>query len=264
MLSGGFQRESFDIKSADDNMGRVAVQAWMSEPAARSLLGQMGHDFDQLKAQAVGRDFRPVALGAQVSFELQQQLREVWSRNVLAKLEGTTRSSEYVVYTGHWDHLGMDTSLTGDQIYNGAIDNASGMAAVIEIAEAFTKLSGRPDRSILFLAVTAEEQGLLGAKYYAENPLYPLANTVANVQRRRDQPVGAHRGHSRGGDGVIRRWTMRWRLRPSRRAGSSSPIRSRRRASSTGPTSSNSRSRACPRSSRTPARAMSARTRHTA
>ena len=181
VLSGGFQRESFDIKSADDNMGRVAVQAWMSEPAARSLLGQMGHDFDQLKAQAVERDFRPVALGAQASFDIEQQLREVRSRNVLAKLEGTTRSSEYVVYTAHWDHMGRDASLTGDQIYNGAIDNASGMATVIEIAEAFTKLSRRPDRSILFLAVTAEEQGLLGAKYYAENPLYPFVKTVANV-----------------------------------------------------------------------------------
>jgi len=181
VLSGGFQRESFDIKSADDNMGRVAVQAWMSEPAARSLLGQMGHDFDQLKAQAVERDFRPVALGAQASFDIEQQLREVRSRNVLAKLEGTTRSSEYVVYTAHWDHMGRDASLAGDQIYNGAIDNASGMATVIEIAEAFTKLSQRPDRSILFLAVTAEEQGLLGAKYYAENPLYPLVKTVANV-----------------------------------------------------------------------------------
>ena len=181
VLSGGFERESFNIKSADDNMGRAAVQAWMSEPAARSLLGQMGHDFDQLKAQAVERDFRPVALGAQASFDLEQQLREVRSRNVVAKLEGTTRSSEYVVYTAHWDHLGRDGSLTGDQIYNGAIDNASGVATVIEIAEAFTELSRRPDRSILFLAVTAEEQGLLSAKYYAENPLYPLAKTVANV-----------------------------------------------------------------------------------
>ncbi len=181
VLSGGFQRESFTIKSADDNIGEVAVQAWMSGPAARSLLGQMGYDFDQLKDQAVRSDFRPVALGAQANFDLEQQLREVQSRNVLAKLEGTTRSSEYVVYTAHWDHLGRDASLTEDQIYNGAIDNASGMATVIEIAEAFTELSRRPDRSILFLAVTAEEQGLLGAKYYAENPLYPLVKTVANV-----------------------------------------------------------------------------------
>ena len=181
VLSSGFGRESFDIKSADGNMGRVAVQAWMPEPEARSLLGQMGQDFDQLKVQALGRDFRPVELGAQASFHLKQQLREVQSRNVLAKLEGETRPPEYVVYTAHWDHLGRDESLAGDQIYNGAIDNASGVATVLEIAEAFTKLPERPNRSILFIAVTAEEQGLLGAKYYAENPLYPLAKTVANV-----------------------------------------------------------------------------------
>ena len=100
---------------------------------------------------------------------------------MLAKLEGARRSDEYVVYAAHWDHLGKDESLAGDQIYNGALDNASGTAALLEIAEAFTRLPERADRSILFLAVTAEEQGLLGAKYYAANPLYPLAKTVANI-----------------------------------------------------------------------------------
>jgi Zn-dependent M28 family amino/carboxypeptidase len=181
VLSSGFQRASFDIKSPDDNMSRVAVQAWMPEPAIRNYLGQMGHDFDQLKQAALRRDFRPVELGAQASFELRQQFSELQSRNVVAKIEGARRPDEFVVYTAHWDHLGMDTTRTGDQIFNGAVDNASGTAKIMEIAEAFTKLAERPDRSILFLAVTAEEQGLLGAKYYAENPLYPLAKTVANV-----------------------------------------------------------------------------------
>jgi Zn-dependent M28 family amino/carboxypeptidase len=180
VLSGGFQRENFDIKAADDNMSRVAVQSWMPEPAARTYLTQMGHDFDQLKQAATRQDFRPVELGAQVSFSLEQEIREIQSRNVVAKLEGDARADEYVIYTAHWDHLGMDPSLP-DPIFNGALDNASGTAKVLEIAAAFTKLDHRPDRSIVFLAVTAEERGLLGAKYYGENPLYPLDRTVANI-----------------------------------------------------------------------------------
>jgi Zn-dependent M28 family amino/carboxypeptidase len=181
VLSSGFQRENFDIKSPDNNMSRVAVQAWMPEPAARTYLQQMGHDFAQLKQQALSKDFRPVDLGARVSFTLRQQIRELQSRNVLAKVEGARRPDEYVIYTAHWDHMGKDPSREGDQIFNGAVDNASGTAALLEIAEAFGKLTEKPDRSVLFLAVTAEERGLLGAKYYAENPLYPLAKTAANI-----------------------------------------------------------------------------------
>jgi Zn-dependent M28 family amino/carboxypeptidase len=181
VLSSGHERANFDIQSPDNNMSRVAVQAWMPEPAIRNFLSQMGHDFDQLKQAALQRDFRPVELGGQVSFNLQQQFRELQSRNVIAKLEGDSRADEFVVYTAHWDHLGIGPAVDGDSIYSGAIDNASGTATIMEIAEAFTKLDHRPDRSILFLAVTAEERGLLGAKYYAENPLYPLEKTVANI-----------------------------------------------------------------------------------
>jgi Zn-dependent M28 family amino/carboxypeptidase len=103
------------------------------------------------------------------------------SRNVVARLTGSAKPEEYIVYSSHWDHMGRDTTLPGDQIFNGALDNASGVASMIEIAEAFTKLPEKPERTILFLAVTAEEKGLLGAKFYAENPLYPLAQTVANI-----------------------------------------------------------------------------------
>ncbi|HTE45714.1 MAG TPA: M28 family metallopeptidase, partial [Gemmatimonadaceae bacterium] len=101
--------------------------------------------------------------------------------NVVAKIEGTDKKDEYVVYTAHWDHLGKDATLKGDQIYNGAMDNASGSSAILEIAKAFTKLSTPPSRSILFLSVTAEEKGLVGAKYYATHPLYPLEKTAANI-----------------------------------------------------------------------------------
>jgi Zn-dependent M28 family amino/carboxypeptidase len=180
VLSGNFQRESFDIRAADDNMSRVAVQSWMPEPAARNYFAQMGHDFDALKQAALQRDFRPVALGGQASFDIEQQVREIRSRNVIAKIEGAARADEYIVYTAHWDHLGMDPSLP-DPVFNGALDNASGTAKILEIAQAFTRLDHQPERSIVFLAVTAEEQGLLGAKYYAENPLYPLDRTVANI-----------------------------------------------------------------------------------
>jgi Zn-dependent M28 family amino/carboxypeptidase len=182
VLSAGFQREDFDIQAADNNMSRVAVQGWMPEPAARNFLEQMGHDLDQLKQAAQQRDFRPVDLGAQIDFALQQEIRQIQSRNVIAKLEGARRPDEYIVYTAHWDHLGIGPpDATGDSIYNGALDNASGTAKLLAIAEAFTRLEDRPDRSILFLAVTAEERGLLGAKYYAENPLYPLPQTLANI-----------------------------------------------------------------------------------
>jgi Zn-dependent M28 family amino/carboxypeptidase len=190
VLSGGFQLESFDIKPANNNMHRVAVQSWMPEPAARRFLSEMGQDFDRLHEAAMSKDFRPVALDAQVSFDLKQELREVQSRNVIGKLEGATHPDEYVVYTAHWDHLGKDETLKGDQIFNGATDNASGVAQMLEIAEAFRALPARPARSILFLAVTAEEQGLLGAKYYAENPLYSLAKTVANINLDEANPFG--------------------------------------------------------------------------
>jgi Zn-dependent M28 family amino/carboxypeptidase len=181
VLAAGWGQESFDIKAPDDNMGRVAVQAWLPVESARKLFEQSGMDFDQMKQAALTKDFRPVALPAKATVHIDNTVREVQSRNVVAKLPGGARADEFVIYSAHWDHLGRNTSIQGDQIYNGAIDNASGTAALLELAEAYTKLGAAPDRSILFLAVTAEEKGLLGAKYYAENPLYPVAKTVANI-----------------------------------------------------------------------------------
>jgi Zn-dependent M28 family amino/carboxypeptidase len=181
VLGAGWGREAFDIKSPDENMSRVAVQAWITEPKARQVLSAAGHSLDDLKKQALSRDFRPISLGGTASFDIRNQIREVQSQNVLAKLEGSVWPDEYIIYTAHWDHLGKDEARTGDNIFNGAVDNASGTSLMLEIAEAFTKLPEPPARSILFLAVTAEEKGLLGAKYYAENPLYPLVKTVANV-----------------------------------------------------------------------------------
>jgi Zn-dependent M28 family amino/carboxypeptidase len=183
VVSGSWSRENFDIQTPDKNMGRPAVESWITTDRAKELLAASGQDFDALKKAAVTKDFKPVVLNAKANFDIKNTLREINSANVVAKLEGSdpVLKNEYVVYSAHWDHLGRDPKLEGDQIFNGALDNASGTAALLEIAEAFTKLSTPPKRSVLFLAVTAEEKGLLGAKYYATNPLYPLNKTLANI-----------------------------------------------------------------------------------
>jgi Zn-dependent M28 family amino/carboxypeptidase len=183
VVTGSWGRENFDIVTPDRNMSRVPVEGWISLDKAKEVFKAAGQDFDQLKEAAVRKDFRPVPLGLRANFRIRNTLREVGSRNVIAKLDGSdpTLRDEYIIYTAHWDHLGKDNTLEGDQIFNGAHDNATGTAGLLELAKAFSKLDPRPKRSILFLAVTAEEQGLLGAKYYAANPLYPLERTVANI-----------------------------------------------------------------------------------
>jgi Zn-dependent M28 family amino/carboxypeptidase len=177
-------RENFDIQTPDNNMSRVPVEGWVTYDKAAELCKMAGLDLATLKKSALDRNFRPVALrGAKASFEIRNTLRKIDSHNVIGKLEGSdpAHKDEYVIYTAHWDHLGRDTSLAGDQIYNGAADNASGTAGLLEIARAYKKLSLPPKRSILFLSVTAEEKGLLGAEYYAKNPLYPLNKTLADI-----------------------------------------------------------------------------------
>ena len=178
-------REQFDLRSPDGNQGRAAVEAWMTLDFSKRFFAAAGQDYAKLKAAAARRDFHPVALKAKASFTVENTLRDVLSHNVVAKLEGqdAKRSDEYIIYTAHWDHLGRDERLKGDQIFNGAADNASGTAVLLDIAQQFAELPAakRPARSLLFLSVTAEEKGLLGSRYYAEHPLYPLAKTVANI-----------------------------------------------------------------------------------
>ena len=171
--------EKFDLVTPDRNRGRVAVEGWVSNDAGRKLLAMAGQDFDALKKRAATRDFRPVSLGVTASIAIRNTLRTIDSRNVLAKFEGAdaSRKNEYVIYTAHWDHLGKGP----DGIFHGAQDDALGCASLLELARAFTRLSVPPRRSVLFLAVTAEEQGLLGSQYYAETPIYPLAKTLADI-----------------------------------------------------------------------------------
>jgi Zn-dependent M28 family amino/carboxypeptidase len=179
----GNLREKFDLVTADKNMGRANIEGWISLETAKKILALGGQDFDALKKQARTREFRPVALGLNASFAVKNTRRTIDSQNVVGKLEGSdpTLKNEYVVYSAHWDHLGVGAPVNGDKIYNGALDNASGVGTVLEIAKAFTQIQPQPKRSILFLMVTAEEQGLLGSEYYAKTPLYALNQTVANI-----------------------------------------------------------------------------------
>jgi Zn-dependent M28 family amino/carboxypeptidase len=175
--------EQFSSVTPDKNMGRAAIEGWITLDQAKALFGRAGQDFDRLKAQAATRAFTPVPLGLTAAMTIRNTMRRVESQNVVARLEGSDPAvkDEHVVFTAHWDHFGIGEPINGDKIYNGAKDNASGTAALIETAHAFTALPKAPRRSILFLAVTAEEQGLLGSEYYAAQPLYPLAKTLADI-----------------------------------------------------------------------------------
>ncbi len=183
VVSGSWGRENFDIAQPEATNDRTLIEAWITQARAEELLTAAGQNFATLKAAARTKDFRPVPLGATAKFRLRNETRTVRSRNVVATLEGSdpTLKNEYVIYSAHWDHLGRDTTIVGDQIFNGALDNASGCAILLELASAFAALPSRPPRSVMFLAVTAEEKGLIGAKYFAENPLVPLQNVLANI-----------------------------------------------------------------------------------
>jgi Zn-dependent M28 family amino/carboxypeptidase len=185
VVVGSRSRENFELRTPDGNASHVAMEGWLTRDAAVRLFAAGGLDFEAQKKSAVSRDFRPVSLNAKASFTIESELRNVDSKNVIAKLEGAVPAhrDEYVIYTAHWDHLGRDPRLKGDQIYNGAADNAAGVAVLLELAQAFVALprDQQPHRSILFLSVTAEEKGLLGSRFYARNPLYPLNHTLANL-----------------------------------------------------------------------------------
>jgi Zn-dependent M28 family amino/carboxypeptidase len=175
--------ERLDLVTPDKNAGRAKVEGWISMEAATALLKMAGHDYQKLKAEARTPAFKAVPLGLTASLTVTQKMRTLDSQNVIAKLSGSDAKlkDEYVVYSAHWDHFGVGDPVKGDSIRNGALDNASGCATVLEIARELTKLKVKPKRSILFLMVTAEEQGLLGSQYYADFPLYPLSKTLANI-----------------------------------------------------------------------------------
>lgn len=184
--------ENMTLKPTDGNANEVPMRSWIREDKARELLKACGQDFDALKAASLKQDFKPVALATQLNATLDNTLREVQSRNIVARIEGSDKKHkhEHVIYTAHWDHLGKTEEGGHTHIFNGAVDNASGVAALVEIARAFSRDKKQLKRSVLFIAVTAEEKGLLGSKYYADNPLYPLKGAVANLNVDALQPWG--------------------------------------------------------------------------
>jgi Zn-dependent M28 family amino/carboxypeptidase len=191
VVAGSWGREGFDIAGPGAAEAHVPVESWIQRDVAAQLCAQSEFDFETLKKSALSREFRPVTMhGARANFACQTKLREIESSNVVALRPGVhpTKKNEFLVLSAHWDHLGKDPSRADDPIFNGALDNASGTLALLELGKALAKLE--PERSILFLAVTAEEKGLLGSKYYAAHPLYPLAKTVANINMDGLNPLG--------------------------------------------------------------------------
>jgi Zn-dependent M28 family amino/carboxypeptidase len=175
--------EEFELRGSDGP--RMDLKAWVSEDAARRLVSLGGHDLDALMESAQSRSFRPVDLNTRMSIDLSAEIRERNTANVLGMLEGShpQRSREVVIFMAHHDHLGIaaERNIDGDNIYNGAVDNASGTASLLAVAKAFTRLPSRPDRSILFAAVGAEEQGLLGSQRFADDPPLPEGYMAAVI-----------------------------------------------------------------------------------
>src|SRR5699024_2177113 len=177
VVTGSWTGTQYHLAAEDKNMGHVIVEGWITHDFANKLFQNVGMTYEEAKQTALKDDFKPIPLDATMSTTLNNEIEKIESRNVVGILKGSERPDETIIYTAHWDHLGTNPDLEGDQIFNGALDNASGIAGLIEIAQKFASQDEKPERSILFLAVTAEESGLLGSKYYANNPIYPLGLT---------------------------------------------------------------------------------------
>ncbi len=168
------------MDAADGHMNETQANGWISNEAAQKLMASAGKDLAQLSAAAKKKGFKAVPLGLKASLSFETEIKHLVSKNVVGVLPGTTRPDEYVLYSAHWDHLGICEPVNGDNICNGALDNATGTAGLVALAEAHAK-AGAAARSLVFLAVTAEESGLLGSEYYAANPVFPLAKTVGGI-----------------------------------------------------------------------------------
>jgi Zn-dependent M28 family amino/carboxypeptidase len=169
----------FDIVRQNPSAEHPELEGWIQRDLAEKIFAASGKSFEAMKAAAKKKDFQPVPLDATLSIDGKANAQVITSQNVVGILPGKSRPDETVIYTAHWDHLGIgQPDATGDRIYNGALDNATGISQIIEQARAFAR-EPRTDRSVVFLAVTAEEKGLLGSEYYAANPIYPLSKTVA-------------------------------------------------------------------------------------
>ena len=220
----------YDVVRKEPRKSHAPMEAWIQRDLAASMFKAAGLDFEAAKKQAQTRDFTPVALkGVSLSADYTTDSQVVTSKNVVAIREGREQPKQVVIYSGHWDHLGVgQPDAKGDKIYNGAVDNATGIAAMLELARAYGKQPA-PQRSVVFLAVTAEEKGLLGSEYYASNPLYPLASTVAVINMDALNPRGPARDFTISGSAKLelldqlvakaKRWNMRYSADPKPEAG---------------------------------------------
>jgi len=229
-VAGSNTNTMFDVVRDDPSATHPLLEGWIQRDLAVDLFRSAGLDFEALKRKAQQRDFTPVALtGASLDAKYAVKTEVITSQNVVARLEGSAHADETIVYSAHWDHIGVgEPDAHGDRIFNGALDNASGTAALVELARGFAK-AGKPERSVVFLAVTAEEKGLLGSEYYATHPLYPLEKTVAVINMDGMAPFGPSRDFGIYGSAkfelldqlkeVAGRWDIRYTPDPKPEAG---------------------------------------------
>ncbi len=180
VVSSSWSGSKLDLRSEGGNQDKAAVQGWITIDAAQKLFEGAGHDLSKAIRSARTKDFKPFSLGYSMSHQIENAFEFDQSQNVVGMIKGASKPEECIIFSAHWDHLGVGQVVEGDSIYNGAVDNGTGVAAVLSIAKEMAN-APPPARSVIFLLVTAEEQGLLGSQYYAENPIYPPAQTVANL-----------------------------------------------------------------------------------
>jgi Zn-dependent M28 family amino/carboxypeptidase len=178
---------------SDNNEPKLTLKAWMTGNAAKELFSMAGFNYNDLKEKSRTTEFKPINIRARLNLKIKSTYKKGISKNVIGLIPGTKKADEVIVYSSHWDHLGIGPIVNGDSIYNGAVDNSTSMAWMLEIAEAFVNLKKKPARSIMFLSTTSEEQGLLGSEYYLQNPAFSLNKTVANINNDLMLPFGPYK-----------------------------------------------------------------------
>jgi Zn-dependent M28 family amino/carboxypeptidase len=193
VVRNGAAKPQLILDRPEDTSYRIGIEGWVTLDSARRLFAAAGQDYESLKAQAARRGFKPVPLGLRASTSVRNLKRSAVSSNVVGVLPGSKRPGEYVLYTAHWDHLGRALAFAGDAIFNGAVDNATGTAMLMELARAYGAAGSAPERSVVFVAFTGEEFGLLGSEYFAANPPYPLARVAGGINIDAPAPKGRTR-----------------------------------------------------------------------
>lgn len=192
VLNGAIQPKLY-LQTEDNNMSMCALEGWLTLNAANELFSLAGYDLSELKEKAKKPGFKAINIRSRLNINIHSTHKFATSKNLIGILPGKDRADEVIIYSAHWDHLGIGPVVNGDSIYNGAVDNGTSISWMLEIAEAFANLKKQQSRTIMFLAPTSEEQGLLGSKYYTEHPLFPLNKTVANINNDLMLPYGANK-----------------------------------------------------------------------